>query len=166
MVVVGTVGWLDGCRADSLSPFKPSLAIYCLSTLLFWDIKQIPWEVARSPKALSWVVWGTAAPRGQFSSLPHAKGLQDKPEQTDCGHGTWFLPNLTVQVGGDGAPRRSGAVSIMHNQNLGSRTSLALFPSVLASKPWVLNQGPQESLGGIWSVHDFGQAKKNHLHFL
>lgn len=71
--VVGIVGWLGGRRADSLSPLQPSLAIYHLSALLFGDIKQIPWDVARGPKALSWAVWGTAASKG------HSPGASAKP---------------------------------------------------------------------------------------
>lgn len=62
--VVGTAGWLGRRQAESLSPFQPSLAIYHLSALLLWDIKQVPWEAARDPEALSLAVWGIVAPRG------------------------------------------------------------------------------------------------------
>lgn len=62
---MGTAGWLGGRRADSLSPLQPSLAICHLSALLFRDIKQVPWEAARGPEALSWAVWGRVSPRGR-----------------------------------------------------------------------------------------------------
>lgn len=84
---MGTAGWLGGRRADSLSPLQPPLAIYCLSALLFGDIKQVPWEAARGPEALAMLSEGTVSPRG-YSSGDAAKpttlmGLQDKPKLAD-----------------------------------------------------------------------------------
>lgn len=70
---MGTVGWLGGRRADSLSPLQPSSAIYRLSALLLWDIKQVPWEVARGPEGLGWAVRDTVVTGG------HSLGASAKP---------------------------------------------------------------------------------------
>lgn len=91
-------GWLGGRRADSVSPLQPFWAIYHLSALVFQDIKQVSWEAARGLEALSWAVWGIAAPRGLCEAYP-TEGLWDKPEQQGCGQGPWFLHDHT-EAGG------------------------------------------------------------------
>lgn len=87
---MGTAGWLGRRQADGLSPLRPSFKMYHLSALLFGDIKQVPWEAARGPEALSWAVWGTKAPRvilqGLCQDFP-TEGLLGKQSNQRVGMG-------------------------------------------------------------------------------